>query len=476
MLRHRNFARFFLFDSNEKEATVNHCNKISATTCIVVFTTLVFLSLSDVAIAQSHHLTGWAALPSTVREPGPISGQFIGGRNGVTTPFDSQPVPGWSGILNNTDGTFLALPDNGYGSQSNSPDFLLRWYNITPDFKTADDGTTQPGLIVDNSFVTLNDKNGVLKDGRGIDFEIIADMANYPGHSIPVPQDIKDNRYLTGADFDVESFSRAADGTIWIGEEFGPLLMHVDSDGALLEDPIPHPTLISPFDPLGRSPSTLRSGRGFESMAFSAEGTKLYVMPETAPNGSADETLIPLYEFDTSSKTYTGNDFTYRREGQTRGNSILLGDMTHVAADKYIAVERDNDEGPSARLKKVFLFDLNVVDSSGVLVKRELIDLLNIPDPNNIGGLGNGLFSLPIQSVEAVVMVDEFTVGVAVDSNYPAGNGRTQGVPDDSEFILVRFDRSVGSIVVPEPASVVILILGVIGVLLLQRIQHKTPR
>ena len=87
-------------------------------------------------------------------------------------------------------------------------------------------------------------------------------------------------------------------------------------------------------------------------MAFSADGTKLYLMPETAPNGSADETLVPLYEFDTSSKTYTGNDFTYRREGPTRGNPNLLGDMTHVGADKYIAVERDNDEGPSARLKK----------------------------------------------------------------------------------------------------------------------------
>jgi hypothetical protein len=29
-------------------------------------------------------------------------------------------------------------------------------------------------------------------------------------------------RLLTGYDFDVESIARAADGTLWFGEEFGP--------------------------------------------------------------------------------------------------------------------------------------------------------------------------------------------------------------------------------------------------------------
>jgi hypothetical protein len=40
---------------------------------------------------------------------------------------------------------------------------------------------------------------------------------------------------LTGADFDVESIVRAADGTYWIGDEFGPFLLHFSATGTLLE-------------------------------------------------------------------------------------------------------------------------------------------------------------------------------------------------------------------------------------------------
>ena len=37
-------------------------------------------------------------------------------------------------------------------------------------------------------------------------------------------------RPLTGGDLDPESFVRLADGSCWIGEEFGPFLLHVDAD------------------------------------------------------------------------------------------------------------------------------------------------------------------------------------------------------------------------------------------------------
>jgi len=33
---------------------------------------------------------------------------------------------------------------------------------------------------------------------------------------------------LTGFDLDVESFVIAKDGTFWVGEEFGPYLLHFD--------------------------------------------------------------------------------------------------------------------------------------------------------------------------------------------------------------------------------------------------------
>src|SRR4051812_18098466 len=54
-----------------------------------------------------HQLIAWAALPQETRTPGPTSGQFIAAANGVTPPFlNTQPVPGWSGLLPNLDGTY----------------------------------------------------------------------------------------------------------------------------------------------------------------------------------------------------------------------------------------------------------------------------------------------------------------------------------------------------------------------------------
>ena len=50
-------------------------------------------------------LSGWAEIPSTFLQPGPVSGQFqtfAGGAsslNGVTPPYAGQPIPGFSGMI-----------------------------------------------------------------------------------------------------------------------------------------------------------------------------------------------------------------------------------------------------------------------------------------------------------------------------------------------------------------------------------------
>ncbi|MGH9895947.1 MAG: esterase-like activity of phytase family protein, partial [bacterium] len=42
-------------------------------------------------------------------------------------------------------------------------------------------------------------------------------------------------RVLTGADFDIESIQRGRDGSLWIGDEFGPFVLHVAASGELLD-------------------------------------------------------------------------------------------------------------------------------------------------------------------------------------------------------------------------------------------------
>ncbi len=43
-------------------------------------------------------------------------------------------MQGFSAVLDNGDGTFLAMADNGYGAIENSADFNLRIYTIRPSF------------------------------------------------------------------------------------------------------------------------------------------------------------------------------------------------------------------------------------------------------------------------------------------------------------------------------------------------------
>jgi hypothetical protein len=63
-------------------------------------------------------------------------------------------------------------------------------------------------------------------------------------------------------------------------------------------------------------------------------------------------------------------------------------------------------------------------------------------DPKDIGGPLEAIpahrFNFPLQSVESVTPVDDFTLLVGLDNNYPGGNGRVPGTPDGTEMILLR--------------------------------------
>ncbi|UCG88204.1 MAG: hypothetical protein JSW71_06575 [Gemmatimonadota bacterium] len=104
---------------------------------------VLFVILGCGEQAPAVELVGLAVLPADQFVPGPTSGQFIEPANGRTPPFENrQPVQGFSALINGNDGTFLALPDNGFGTKENSADFLLRVYELRPDFATPAGGSS----------------------------------------------------------------------------------------------------------------------------------------------------------------------------------------------------------------------------------------------------------------------------------------------------------------------------------------------
>ncbi len=178
-------------------------------------------------------LKGFAALPASTIAPGPPSGKFITApTNGQTIPFSGQPVQGFSAVQFAGNNTFWFMPDNGYGAKTNSADFLLRLYQVTPSFQGLEgNGTASVNL---NNFITLSDPN------KKISFNIVNEATS--------------DRLLTGADFDIESFTIAADGSLWFGEEFGPYLLHTNAKGELLDAPIPTPNPVKLNTLKGQAP------------------------------------------------------------------------------------------------------------------------------------------------------------------------------------------------------------------------------
>ena len=380
-------------------------------------------------------LLGVAVLPADGFVDGPTSGQLIGPANGRTPPFERrQPVQGFSALLVGDDGAFLALVDNGFGTQENSPDFLLRVYEIRPDFVTRDGGS---GAIVARSAFQLRDPD------RQIPFPIVADRERYPGSGIPVDASIREGRLLTGADFDVESFRRVPDGTYWFGDEFGPFLLHADSTGRLLDPPIPLAGVRSPQHPDvgdGQQPTLPRSG-GFEGMALSEDGGSLLPMLERPLVG--DSGVLNVYRFDLAAVQYRDRGAAaYRYSLDPAG--IAVAELVHWSGDEYLTIERDDGEGAAARFKQVFRVSLSDTGAAGLLRKTQMVDLLAIPDPHDLGGTGTGTFAFPFATIEAIAVVDDSTIVIVNDNNYPFSVGRhvDTGEPDDSEFILLRVRRS----------------------------------
>jgi hypothetical protein len=384
--------------------------------------------------ASAQTLEGFARLAADTFAVGPTSGQFITPANSTAPPFDhKQPVQGFSSVLRATNGDFLVMPDNGFGQKDNSADFVLRLYRISPDFETRNGGT---GTIAVKSFISLRDPD------HRINFPIVADGALYPASSIPVDPQIRSDRLLTGADFDIESVREAHDRTLWFGDEFGPFLIHTDRAGKVLDAPYPLPGVKSPQNPfLGNGTPNLPQSKGFEGMAITPNGKLLYPMLEGPLTTDPDQRRLIVNQFEISTRTYTGRQWFYRMEAETStGQSI--GDFTAVTDHVFLVLERDNFEGAAAAFKKIFIVNLDQIDADGFLVKRQAADLLHISNTDGLGGFGS-VFRFPFQTIESVIPLSKDTLGVLNDNNYPFSNARASGQPDPNEFIIIRLDKAI---------------------------------
>lgn len=396
-----------------------------ATACLTAAVLPVVAAPASAGPTRLPTLEARAVLPARTFTDGPASGSLITSANGVAVPFASQPVQGFSALIETrTPGEYLALSDNGYGNKANSGDFLLTAHRIRPDF---DAGTVQ-----------------VLGHVR------FSDPAGLAGQPLTRP-----DRQLTGADFDPESIRQVADGSFWVGEEFGPALLHLSPAGQLLEAPVrlPVPQRLSPYArglSLVTSPDApelagtttrpnLPRSRGIEGMALSTDGRTLYPSLEGALLDDPQQRRRVVYAFDVATRRF----LPQTADLLLSAGQNAIGDLTAAGRDSLLVIERDNAQGAAAVTKRVLVVDVS--DFGGTLPTTPLVDLLRLANPELVGGpaqpgtvgLGDP-FAFPFQTIESVLVKDPRTLVLANDNNFPFSSGRRPGAPDDNEIIEVR--------------------------------------
>jgi hypothetical protein len=363
-------------------------------------------------------LIGHILMPPDALRPGPPSGQFDGeGRRAAAPRFDAQPVQGVSSIKPGpTQGAWWALSDNGFGRKWNSPDYRLCVYlfDVRPRTQAGSDSRTALQAIIE-----LSD----------------------PAKFFPwrITEENAPERQLTGADADPESLVAMADETFWIGDEFGPWLLHFSTDGELLSAPVELPDNVrSPEHPLvlaGADTARLPRSRGIEAMDLAGDNRTLVILLEGVVTGDEPRQLR-LLRYDTQAGKWLPGTYIYELDADTSSAT----DISRIEGNRFVVLERDDLEGDPAKAKRVYAVDLDKAINGKPLAKKLVIDLLAI---GNSRGLIEGLpagapFRFPYLTPESIQVLDRKRVVIVNDNNYPASGGRGVGVKDATEWLWLE--------------------------------------
>ncbi|MHB8626980.1 MAG: esterase-like activity of phytase family protein [Aggregatilineales bacterium] len=370
---------------------------------LVVLAMAILLAASPALTKPAHAQTApqvtliaRAILPAESYADGPPSGAALEVPdktiNGIKLPFSSQPVGSFTGVIPGTyKTTWQFLSGYAFGARAVSGDYLMRVNLLTIDWRAngTGGGSASPG-----EWLTLTD----------------------PKKLVSIAKPDKD-RTLTGGNFLLYGLVRAPDGSLWAGDVHTGALLHFSADGKIQKSL-----------PLPNMPDGALQGIG-----LTPDG-QTFLVASRANNA----VTIQLLQAPTG--TPKGNPLAYPLDAP--GDSVRGWVM--INATQALVVEQDNQQNEQAQIKRVYLVTLN-----GTVTKTLLADLLNISDPNNLGtdpafnptgneyGLSNP-FKFPFQEIDSVYPINDQTLLIANNNQFPTGTGRVAGKPADTELIQIK--------------------------------------
>lgn len=161
---------------------------------------------------------------------------------------------------------------------------------------------------------------------------------------------------------DPEALIRLADGSFWIGEEFGPSLLHVQGDGTILKRIVPAGTSAefrdADYEVVPALPAIMgqrANNRGIEGLAISPDERFLYVMMQGALANPDAETArrsrhVRIFKLNRETMEIAGQ-YLYQLEDvksfagdndprERPASAVMISEMVAIGEDRLLVQER----------------------------------------------------------------------------------------------------------------------------------------
>lgn len=167
--------------------------------------------------------------------------------------------------------------------------------------------------------------------------------------------------------FDPEGARVGRDGTVYIADEYGPVIYEFGAKGARVAS-LPVPAHFQARKP-GKSPadelppkatSGRQPNRGMEGLAIAPDGTKLFgimqspLIQNEALDDKNERTGVNCRILELHLATKKTREFVYPLDGPGHGVNEILA----VSDTEFLVLERDGKGGKDTEFKRLFLIDL----------------------------------------------------------------------------------------------------------------------
>ncbi len=300
--------------------------------------------------------------------------QSVDGTNGAPIPWSAM-----SGLAAGPENTLYAVEDSFYGSN--------RFFSI--------DTSTTPATLT--TATTIKDTNGVFAALR-------PDLVNGDADKT--------------VNIDPEGIAATGDGFLWIASEgagaagdAGKILNYlfkVDATTGAIAEVVSLPDAVND--------KQIRFG--LEGVAY--DNGKLVTILQRAWTGDPSPRVLV---YDTATSAWVG-DFFYPLDAveSQNGGWVGLSDISPLGNDNFLVLERDNQGGPDAAIKRLYSINLSGL-ADGDTIEKEFVRNL-IPDFTATGGL------MP-EKLEGLAVTDDKIWIINDNDGVDSNSGETQLVALD---------------------------------------------